>query len=272
VRRLCVEEFAMSALDPLAFGAAVKAIREEKGISQVVLSGLSGFRQSWVSDVENGRRNPSLSSIVRLAAGLGVKTSTLIERAPTFTPGELRAVILEQSVGVLSPAQAVTFSREMIGERRVVPLEGGRLTTLEVRAMEQTVEMAELDRWSKRSIYTSDQSLVFAHPQTGNPLDRSKVTRRFQEACAEASVTVITFHELRHTFATQMAAQGVPLRKLQEWLGHADIKTTQIYTHYAPDEHEVAMVNDAFSSAAPVLDGPAAVSEAHSETRHPELP
>jgi len=132
--------------------------------------------------------------------------------------------------------------------------------------------MAELDRWSKRSIYTSDQSLVFAHPQTGNPLDRSKVTRRFQGACAEASVTVITFHELRHTFATQMAAQGVPLRKLQEWLGHADIKTTQIYMHYAPDEHEVAMVNDAFSSAIPVLDGPAAASEAHSETRHPELP
>ena len=60
--------------------------------------------------------------------------------------------------------------------------------------------------------------------------------------------TRITFHELRHTFATQMAAKGVPLRKLQEWLGHADIKTTQIYTHYAPDEHEVAMVNDGFSS------------------------
>jgi integrase len=107
--------------------------------------------------------------------------------------------------------------------------------------------VVELDRWSQRAAYTSERSLVFAHPQTGKPLDRTKVTRRFQEACADAGVSVITFHELRHTFATQMAAKGVPLRKLQEWLGHADIKTTQIYMHYAPDEHEVVMVNEAFS-------------------------
>jgi integrase len=105
---------------------------------------------------------------------------------------------------------------------------------------------AELDRWSTRTVYASENDLVFAHPATGNPLDRSKVTRRFQEACANANAPVITFHELRHTFATRMAAKGVPLRKLQDWLGHADIKTTQIYMHYAPDEHEVAMVNEGF--------------------------
>jgi integrase len=109
--------------------------------------------------------------------------------------------------------------------------------------------LAELDRWSKRSAYTSETSLVFAHPQTGKPLDRTKVTRRFQEACTDARVTVITFHQLRHTFATRMAAQGVPLRKLQEWLGHADIKTTQIYMHYTPDAHEVALVNQGFAEA-----------------------
>jgi integrase len=107
--------------------------------------------------------------------------------------------------------------------------------------------VGELDGWSQRSVYASETSLVFAHPNTGNPLDRSKVTKRFQDACVDAGVRVITFHELRHTFATRMAAQGVPLRKLQEWLGHADIKTTQIYMHYAPDEHEIAMVNEGFS-------------------------
>jgi transcriptional regulator with XRE-family HTH domain len=67
--------------DQPALGAAVKIIREEKAISQARLSETTGFRQSWISDVENSRRHPSFRSVVRLAAGLGVQTSTLIRRA-----------------------------------------------------------------------------------------------------------------------------------------------------------------------------------------------
>jgi integrase len=108
----------------------------------------------------------------------------------------------------------------------------------------------ELDRWSQRTLFNSDDDLVFAHPQTGNPLDGTKVTRRFKDACRAAGVRAIRFHDLRHTFATRLAASGQPLRAIQEFLGHADAKTTQIYAHYAPSEQEVAMVNAAFSSAA----------------------
>jgi integrase len=121
----------------------------------------------------------------------------------------------------------------------------------------------ELDRWSKRSAYVGQNELVFAHPQTGKPLDRSKVTKRFKKACVDAKAPEITFHELRHTFGTRMAATGAPMRTIQEWFGHADIKTTQIYAHYAPDEHEVEMVNAGFASSTdaelkqdPVVSGP----------------
>jgi integrase len=107
---------------------------------------------------------------------------------------------------------------------------------------------AELDRWSKRTTYDSDDDLVFAHPQKGTPIDRSKVTKRFQAACRAAGTREVRFHDLRHTFATRLAVSGQPLRTIQEFLGHADSKTTQIYAHYAPSEHEVQMVNEAFTS------------------------
>jgi len=46
-----------------------------------------------------------------------------------------------------------------------------------------------------------------------------------------------------------MAAAGVPMRTLQEWLGHRDFKTVLIYADYAPSAHEGEMVERAFGGA-----------------------
>lgn len=62
-------------------GAAVRVIREERGISQVVFSERTGFMQSWISETERGKRNPSWSNVVRLAHGLGVTPAELVARA-----------------------------------------------------------------------------------------------------------------------------------------------------------------------------------------------
>lgn len=106
---------------------------------------------------------------------------------------------------------------------------------------------AELERHFQESAYQAEDALVFAHPQVGGPLDSSKVLDRFKEALHAAGVRDVTFHDLRHTFGTLMAAAGVPMRTLQEWMGHRDIKTTLIYADYAPSDHEREFVERAFS-------------------------
>jgi len=67
--------------DAAALGRAVQAIRAERGISQVQLAENTGFMQSWISNVEHGRRNVSWSNVGRLADGLGVSVSELAKRA-----------------------------------------------------------------------------------------------------------------------------------------------------------------------------------------------
>ena len=48
----------------------------------------------------------------------------------------------------------------------------------------------------------------------------------------KAGLKHIRFHDLRHSCASLMINQGVPLRQIQEWLGHSDIGTTSnIYAH-----------------------------------------
>jgi len=109
---------------------------------------------------------------------------------------------------------------------------------------------SELELLFQGSPHKHDDDLVFAHPGTGNPIDRSKLLKRFKAALRRADVRDVRFHDLRHTFGTRMAAQGMPMRILQELMGHRDFKTTLIYADYAPSEREAEWVEQAFSPVA----------------------
>jgi transcriptional regulator with XRE-family HTH domain len=65
----------------LALGRAVAERRAALDITQEQLGLRAGLHQRWISNVENGHRNPSYSSLRRLAAGLELTASELIRRA-----------------------------------------------------------------------------------------------------------------------------------------------------------------------------------------------
>lgn len=54
-------------------------------------------------------------------------------------------------------------------------------------------------------------------------------------ACKNAGLRPISFHVLRHSFASHAVMKGIPLRLVQEWLGHNDIRMTQRYSHLDQD-------------------------------------
>lgn len=73
------------------------------------------------------------------------------------------------------------------------------------------------------------------HRGAGKPLSRHVWPRAvFTPAVTAAKAPAGTVHDLRHTFATWLVMDGVPLRVVQELLGHASARTSERYAHFAP--------------------------------------
>jgi integrase len=79
-----------------------------------------------------------------------------------------------------------------------------------------------------------DSGLVFTSP-IGTPLEPRNVTREFHALLASANLPTVRFHDLRHTSATLLLAQGVDPRTIMETLGHSQISLTlNTYSHVLP--------------------------------------
>lgn len=80
---------------------------------------------------------------------------------------------------------------------------------------------------------TGDESLFLTF--RGRPFGRRGLWKLIKKYARMAGISKnVTPHTLRHSFASHLLANGAPLRVIQEMLGHADIATTQIYTHVDP--------------------------------------
>ena len=87
----------------------------------------------------------------------------------------------------------------------------------------------------------SRQSKALFVGRTGKRLSRKGIWKNYSRLAIKAGLST-KLHTLRHTFATELLSGGADLRSVQELLGHAQISTTQIYTHIDPahlrDSHQ----------------------------------
>ena len=70
-------------LDPVIVGKVIQEYREEKGLSQEVLSGLADIGRTHLSAIERGERRPTLETFYRLGEAMGIKPSAMLSAIET---------------------------------------------------------------------------------------------------------------------------------------------------------------------------------------------
>jgi integrase/recombinase XerD len=133
------------------------------------------------------------------------------------------AITLE--LGALDLEASILLARGKGSKERIVPIGS--------KAVESLGEY--LERGRPRLVGIRDEPRVFVNVR-GGALSRQGLYKIVQRHARSAGLEQrMSPHTLRHTFATHLLAGGCDLRSLQEMLGHADIGTTQIYTHLSAD-------------------------------------
>lgn len=160
----------------------------------------------------------------------------LVQMPPDSTPEGLRdRAILELLYGcglrvselAGMKADQIQFEEALIrirgkgGKTRIVPLGSKAATALRRYLAEARPAFSPAER----------EASVFLG-KSGKPLTRQAAWQLVKRHCAAAGLPEgVSPHWLRHSFATHLLEHEAPIRVIQEMLGHADISTTQIYTH-----------------------------------------
>lgn len=175
--------------------------------------------------------SPQDAAIVTVAAFAGLRLGEILA---------LRVRDVDFSADSLRVMQSLDH-----GTRDIGPTKSGH-----GRSVPMVPEVAQtLARILSRDDFAEPDDLVFPNP-VGHPIDGSALRRRYKNAQTRAKLRPLRFHDLRHTFGS-LASRVAMTREVQAWLGHADARTTQRYSHHRPQTDDAAKLARAFTDAAP---------------------
>ena len=112
---------------------------------------------------------------------------------------------------------------------------------------------------SREVLESIDRSSVWVFParDASHPRDRSWLTPFWYRVRADASLSDVRLHDLRHSFASHAVMNGVPVPVVSRLLGHSDVRMTLRYAHFADKDIEAAAerIGEAMAQVT-AIDGP----------------
>lgn len=115
----------------------------------------------------------------------------------------------------------------------------GTTKTGKARKVDMSLELVKVLKEWRLACPPSEHNLVFPNGDGGYQDANNMIKRRFKPALNRAGIDSLRFHDLRHTYASLLLANGAPMKYVQHQLGHSSIKMTMdLYTHLLPEVNE----------------------------------
>ena len=197
------------------------------------LSALRQFHRYLLREGVRADDPTNLLDVPRLGAPLPkylseAEVDALLEAADLQPQAELMRAALEMLYATgLRVSELLSLPRRALAgqdEMLLIRGKGGR---------ERIVPLSEAARTAAQPLMKSGSPHLFPGRDPAQPLTRQGFGVMLKHTALDAGIdpSRVSPHVLRHSFASHMLARGADLRSLQMLLGHADIATTQIYTH-----------------------------------------
>ncbi len=167
----------------------------------------------------------------------GLRLLALVE--VLYATGLRVSELVALPLSALPRAGRMLIVRGKGGRERMVPLSDPAEEALAAyrRVRDQFISGRKTKAKGGKRPVARDNPWLFPSRGKGGHLTRARLLQLLKEMAAKAGLDRrrVSPHVLRHSFASHMLAHGADLRSLQQMLGHADIATTQIYTHVLED-------------------------------------
>jgi len=165
---------------------------------------------------DGGARSVRLLAMLELLYGSGLRVSELVSLPLSAVDGETRAIRV----------------RGKGGKERMVPVGGAARRAVEAYLQVRDSFLAKDDAGE-----THPSPFLFPSRGKTGRITAARFAQLLKELAAKAEIPPqrVSPHVLRHAFATHLLSGGANLRAVQSMLGHADITTTEIYTHVMDD-------------------------------------
>ena len=149
--------------------------------------------------------------------------------------GSTRVVVTSESVEIGYSTSRARVGRHRLGEQKgdlPTVIDSGHRGSNE-GGRERKVPLTENLERDLKAIRHLRGPLVFCQ-EDGSPMSVWQFHERLEATCRRAGLRRIRWHDLRHSFASQLVSSGVPLRQVQDWLGHSTITMVMRYAHLCP--------------------------------------